>query len=136
MPVAAGVAEGMGVSSAPSNSDGNWKASAQKPIRNGRDRLRRCCFIRTFDQLASVISFSRTPLKAVMNKEKPFTLHKMTDLFVSSAIWQARIGRLHNDKCFYRLVLGCGGRFSGCKLGDTIGACGPADTPSRCGACR
>jgi len=44
-----------------------------------------------------------------MNKEKPFTLHKMTDLFVSSAIRQACIGGLHNDKCFYRLVLGFGG---------------------------
>src|SRR6266700_680913 len=91
-PFAAGVAEGAGVSSAAICADGKRRTNPQKPIKNKKHRLRRCCFIRTFDQLASVISFSRTPLKAVMNKEKPLTLHKMTDLFVSSAIWQGCIG--------------------------------------------
>src|SRR5260370_1286410 len=57
--VAAGVAEGMGVSSARNTSNGNWKASAQKPTWNGRDRLRRCCFMGPFDQ-TSVISIFRT----------------------------------------------------------------------------
>src|SRR5438128_4758132 len=75
--VAPGVAEGMGVSSARNTSDRNWKASAQKPIRNGRDRLRRCCLISTFNQLATVIFYSRDCPENAINKEKPFPFHKM-----------------------------------------------------------
>jgi len=67
----------------------------------------------------------RTLLNAATNKEKPFPLNKKTDLFVSSAIWQGCLGGLHDDKSFYRLVLRCGGGFSSCKLGDTIGLRAP-----------
>src|SRR2546429_1227106 len=84
-PCAAGVAEGTGVSSAAIWAVGKRRTSPQKPITNNKHKRRRCCFIGTFDQFASVIFVPGTPLKAATNKEKPFSLHKMTDLFVPSA---------------------------------------------------
>src|SRR4029453_6401097 len=72
-PVAEGV-EGLGVSSAASCANGKRKTNPHKLIKNNIHGLRRCCFIETFDQLASVISISRTPLKAATNKETPFPL--------------------------------------------------------------
>ena len=85
-PVAAGAAEGTGVSSAAICANGKRKTNPHALIKNNKHGRSRCCFIETFDQLASVISISRTPLKAATNKEKPFPLYKMTDLLGSSAI--------------------------------------------------
>jgi hypothetical protein len=84
-PVAAGVAEGTGVSSAAICTNGKRKTNPHALIKNKQGRSR-CCFIETFDQLASVISISRTLLKAATNKKKPFPLYKMTDLLGSLAI--------------------------------------------------
>jgi len=51
----AGVAEGTGVSSPAICASGKRRTNPKKPIKNNKQRLRRSCFITTFDQLASVI---------------------------------------------------------------------------------
>jgi len=50
-PVAAGVTGGMGVSSAPISAGGEGKTNPQKPIKDNKNRLGRCCLIRTLRSL-------------------------------------------------------------------------------------
>jgi hypothetical protein len=85
-PVAAGIAFGTGVSAAAICAAGKRRTNPQKTIKINKDRLKRCWFIKTFVQLASVMSVFRTPLIAAKNKEKPFPLYKMTDLWDPLAV--------------------------------------------------